>query len=563
MRKSRLTRLLACVFAIGLVAAACGDSDEDSSTTTGGSTETGSTTTAAKTPVKGGTIIFGQFSREGGLDPIKLAGGGTVGGNEAAAIFDVLLRYNPETAKYEGQLAESITPNADFTEWTLKLRPNLKFADGTPIDAANTKWVIEREMAEGNSSPKGQLTAAIKQIDVIDPTTVKFTGKFGWVGFPYLFVGVGGFTYSRAAVEKLGKDAFNLDPSSGAAGPFRVKSYKPGDSLDLERNPNYWGGADKVNLDGIKFVLISGAQPTLDAVKTGTLQAGFLRDPVANVAAKDAGLKILRMPLVAGNIINMNSGVKVTCAGASTAAVPSCQGIADGTTVTTKTATGNLNVRKAVVAAVDPKVINDRVWQGKGVADSAPFANFPWDPKVTGPKADVNEAKRLVALAKTEGWDGKIRLLSANTPEGQTWGEAVASQLEAAGMVVERSFSQDTNAVVSKVLVQRDYDLATWAYGLLDESDNNYNQLNGTFAAGGRYGFSSPEILAGIDGLRLADTDAKRTEAYKKISEAWIAGAPAHVLVNYDQTIASTQKLNGLVRTGSSIVLFDKAWLEK
>jgi peptide/nickel transport system substrate-binding protein len=269
------------------------------------------------------------------------------------------------------------------------------------------------------------------------------------------------------------------------------------------------------------------------------------------------------MPLVAGNIINMNSGVKVTCGGAATASVPSCQGVADGTTVTTKTATSNINVRKAVVAAVDPKVINDRVWQGKGVADSAPFANFPWDPKVTGPKADVNEAKRLVALAKTEGWDGKIRLLSANTPEGQTWGEAVASQLEAAGMVVERQFGQDTNGVVAKVLTQRDYDLATWAYGLLDESDNNYNQLNGTFANGGRYGFSSPEILAGIDGLRLADTDAKRTEAYKKISEAWIAGAPAHVLVNYDQTIASTQKLNGLVRTGSSIVLFDKAWLEK
>jgi len=107
MRKSRFTKLVTCVFVIGLVAAACGDSKESSSTTTGGATGTSPSTTLA--PVSGGSATIGQFSREGGLDPAKLAGGGTVGGTEGAAMFDVLMKYDAATATYVGGTAESLT----------------------------------------------------------------------------------------------------------------------------------------------------------------------------------------------------------------------------------------------------------------------------------------------------------------------------------------------------------------------------------------------------------------------------------------------------------------------
>ena len=565
------TRTVTLVVALGLVAAACGGDDSEgtaTATTAAGQTGTtvaGATTTAAAAaPVKGGIITIGQFSREPGLDPAKLAGGGTVGGSEAAAIFDTLLRYNPDKGTYEPNLAESFTANADLTEWTLKMRANLKFADGTPIDAAAAKWVLERQMKEGNSAPRSQLTNSIASLTVADPLTLKIATKVKWTGFPYLFVSVNGMLYSKAAFEKFGANAFNLDPSTAAAGPFKVKSYKPQESIELERNPGYWGGADKVNLDGVKFVFVGGASATVDAVKNGTIQGGFIREPAAYNDAKKAGLKLLDMPLVAANLITMNSGIKITCAAATTSTAPACAGQPDGTVVTTKTATSDLNVRKAVVAAVDPKVINDRAFAGNGVPNSAPFAGFPWDPKVAGPKFDLAEAKRLVGVAKTAGWDGKIRLASANTPEGLNWGEAVASQLEAAGMVVEKQFNDDTNGVVNRVLVRRDFDLATWAYGLLDESDNNYNQLLSTFnSANPRYGYGSAELDAAIDLLRTADTDAKRIAAYKAISDVWIRDAPAHVLVNYSQAIASSTKVNGLVRTGASITLYKDAWLAK
>ena len=329
----------------------------------------------------------------------------------------------------------------------------------------------------------------------------------------------------------------------------------------MTKNPNYWNG--QVYLDTLKFVYIAGPSATYDAIKTGTLQGGFIRDPVVYAQAKADKYGTVDMPTVAGNIINMNSGIKVTC-NATTATVPACQGVAAGTTVTTKTATSNKNVRLAVAHAVDPKVINDRVYEGKAVVDSGPFANFQWDPKVAGPKADMNEAKRLVALAKTEGWDGKIRLAAGNDPVALKWADAVATQLQAAGMEVTKQTDEDTNGVVNRVLVRRDFDLATWAYGLLDESDNNYNQLLSTFAsANPRYGYGNAEMDAAIDLLRTADTDAKRTEAYKKISEIWVRDMPAHVIAIIPQAIVHTPKMHDIVRTGSSITLYDKAWLEK
>src|SRR5687767_5482021 len=116
-------RILVPVFACMLLTAACGDDDGDGgstpSTTQSGVTTAPSTTLA---PQKGGVLSAGQFTGIQGLDPAKLAGAGSVGAIELSAIYDTLMRYNPVSKKYEGRTAQSLEPNADFTEWTLKLK---------------------------------------------------------------------------------------------------------------------------------------------------------------------------------------------------------------------------------------------------------------------------------------------------------------------------------------------------------------------------------------------------------------------------------------------------------
>jgi peptide/nickel transport system substrate-binding protein len=564
MQRPTRWRLLAAVLAVMLVASACGD-DDDSATDTGGSSTTaGNNATATTlTPVKGGVLNIGQFSKEAGLDPATLAGGGTVGGNENAALYDTLMRVDQATGKYIGRTAESMTPNADFTVWTLKLRSGIKFTDGTDYNATAVKFVQDRQLKDGNAAVRGQMANFIDTITVTDPLTVTYKLKIGWAGFPYLMSHVPGMIYSPTAFAKApDAKAFSTNPGDAGAGPFKLKSYKPGESVELERNPTYYGG--EVYLDGLKFVLLT-ASATYDALKTGTLQAALMRDPALYNQSKKDGMLQVDIPQVGGNLLIMNSGIDITCGGAATASVPACAGQADGTKVQTKTPTRDVNVRKAIAAAIDPKVVVDRAYQGVGVPDTAPFStNFAFDPKITPQKYDQAEARRLVGVAKAAGWDGKIRLIGGNDPTNVAWTQAVAPQLQAVGIDVAASNDTDVAGVVNKVLTTRDYDLANWGLGMSDESDGNYTQLLGSFGSQSkRYGYSSPDMDAGIEALRVADTDAKRIAAYKTISEVWIRDAPALVITYIPQAVITSPKVHGIVRTAQAVTLYDKAWMSK
>ena len=87
---------------------------------------------------------------------------------------------------------------------------------------------------------------------------------------------------------KAAGDAFNTTPGKAGAGPFMLKSVKPGESMVFEKNPDYYGG--QVLLDSITFVPeTSGAASAYEALKAGTLDAAFLRAPDTIKRARDEG----------------------------------------------------------------------------------------------------------------------------------------------------------------------------------------------------------------------------------------------------------------------------------
>jgi peptide/nickel transport system substrate-binding protein len=536
-------RLLAAALVLTLGAAACGDDGGSSSasgstgTTGTGTSGSGSGSTAPTTtgtPVKGGTITVGTYSNAVGLDPAKIAGGGTVGGMEHAALYDTIVRYNNVTGAYEPRTG-AFTANADKTVWTLKLKSGIKFADGTDYNADAVKFVVSREMKDGNSSPKGQLLTFLdadptKSIKVVDPLTVEFTLKLAWADFPYMFANVQGWIYSPTQFAKVGDPVkFNADPGPAGAGPFQIKSYKPGEALELVKNPTYWGG--DVYLDGIIFKQLATPQAAYDAIKAGSLQAAYFRDPTVQKSAITDKFGHIDMPTPAANIININS-----------------------TTIP-------LAVRQAVAAAIDDNVVNQRAYQGNALPDSAPFANVQYDPKVPGPKYDLAQAKTLLATAKAAGFSGKIRLFAdASVPD---WGIAINTMLTAAGFEVDLQ-SKPISEIVTAVLTNKDYDLTTWAYGMSDELPANFVQLAGTFAApAGRYGYSSPDMVKAVDLLRTASTDAERIAAYAAISTVWTRDVPAVVTTSAPSALVFSPKLHGAVRTAGANILFDKAYLDK
>ncbi len=188
----------------------------------------------------------------------------------------------------------------------------------------------------------------------------------------------------------------------------------------MARNPNYWGG--QVYLDGLRFVDLgdAGGAKTFTALQTGQLQAAFLRDPAAVASAHAANLPGTSTLEYGGLIFLLNTGATVTSAGGKPA--PTCTGKPDGPTKTTP-ATADVRVRQAVAAAVDPKVLDQRVNQGKGQPTSDLFPpSFKWYPGVSGPVYDPTKAKQLVSEAKAAGWARQIGLTFNNTPAGMSEG---------------------------------------------------------------------------------------------------------------------------------------------
>ena len=566
MSDRRMRLFLPMIVAMGLLGAACGDdggTDGEAGATTASATSASTqTATTGRTPVTGGSVTMAATRAMTTFDPTVISSTfGCCGGTELAAFYDVLLRYNPESQKYEGRTAQSFEPSPDFVSWTLKVKPGIKFTDGTDYNADAVKFNLDRHLAAASRSAlKPVLTPFLDTVSVFDPLTLQIKLKRGWAGLPTVFAREGGMIASPTAVQKAGAD-FGVNPGNAGAGPFMLGSFKPNEALELRKNPNYWGGA--VYLDTLRFVSINGGDgpSTSDALKSGTLQIASIRDPVAvaaNLDAKTPGFRASLVPFLTGVI--MNSGGTVTCSGGQPAI--HCTGKPDGTRATINTPTADVNVRRAVAAAVDPKLISDRVYNGKANPTNEVFPSpLPWSPGVPGVKYDVNEAKRLVGVARAAGWNGKIRLTTTDTPTAVTFGVAVKTALEGAGMEVVTDAVAVTQ-ISPKVIVNRDFDVALFALGFSDDPDNNYAQIALSFSGDNpRYGYSSADVDGGLDALRLANTNEARKAAMSKIATALTRDAPFVSYTMGEEHIFMSAKLNGVQLDGQGRVNFDKAWL--
>lgn len=546
-----------------LVAASCGESKPETTGESRGAPATLSVTapsTTGKPPIVGGTLTFGEFGQPNGLDPIVAAGGGTTGGIELAAIYDTLLRYSPSDDRYDMITAESLTPNADSTEWVLKIKPNISFSDGTAYDAAAVAFGINRHRsglqgapacAEYFACPRNASTTAgfvvpIKEVVATDALTVKLTLSQPWAGLPFALASEVGMIPSPTALKKCdaSKPAnaceFNLKPVG--AGPFVVDSFKPREAINLVRNTSYWGG--QVYLDGIRFVDLgdTGGPNTFDAFKTGTLQAAFLSSPAAVSQSNNEKIPGYSFFSQAGTVFLLNTGVA-------------------GSTPATR----DVKVRQAIAAALDLAGINQRAYDNRAIVGSTLFhTDFPWYPGVVGPSFDLSKAKQLVAEARSAGWDGKVRFATVNSPIPQAIGVAVEAMLKAAGMepIIE---SRDTGAHVGAIAVDRNFDVAIWIIGVSNDEAAFVplaQHLEST-SGGNLVGYKSAAVDAAIESIRKATTNDQKKAAYRTIASEVAKDVPILPFVKQEYRTIWKDNVKGIVPTSRATVMLGKAWIDK
>src|SRR5699024_2383797 len=120
------------------------------------------------------------------LDPTRTQVSGYTGGTPMAAIYDVLIRLDPESGQFVPQLAEDMATADDGRTWTMTLRDGVTLSDGTALDAEAFAASIDRYVTGGGAA--AQLWRhVVRETQVTGPRTLEFALDGPWADFPVLF----------------------------------------------------------------------------------------------------------------------------------------------------------------------------------------------------------------------------------------------------------------------------------------------------------------------------------------------------------------------------------------
>jgi peptide/nickel transport system substrate-binding protein len=518
------------VAALALVPTACADSGSGGDEDAGKATyQTGLINiTDAGDPVDGGTLRFGAFSEPALLDPGNAIVSGSTGGLEMAAIYDVLMRWDPESGEVEPRMAESLEPNEDFTSWTLKLRDGVTFSDGTPYDAAAVKWSLDRYAANGVDEARLWVNN-VTSIKTPDDRTVVINLNKSWPTFEYLLTTGPGMIVAQSSMEG---DTFN----PVGAGPFTFVEHAPQERLVLEANPDYWAG--KPHLDRIEATYLTDPNATFESFESGGLDLAFLRNPDltdALLAEKTSGL----LNLVAlGNVALINGA-------------PGHPG-------------EDPRVRKAMHMAIDPVQVSQRAYEGAGVASNEIFPDYStWHSDVDALPYDPEAAKKLVAEAKADGFDGKVTYLDASDPASRETALTVKASLEAVGFTVELDLVRTVQEQIQKVSVDKSYDVAGW--GISWRESGPFGRMFATLHSEGNLTSdmpTSPEMDALLEEFQGAATLEEQQGIMARIQEQWNEQVPALIFGPTPEFMAWSDSVHGVTATNNSMLLLDEAWID-
>ncbi|MDQ6907352.1 MAG: peptide ABC transporter substrate-binding protein [Chloroflexota bacterium] len=170
-------------------------------------------------------------------------------------VFEGLVTISWKDGTLEPAQAVSYQSNADATVWTFKMRPGLKWSDGTPLTAKDFEYAWRRVVDPKTASIYTASLASVKNaLDIIkgamptdqlgakalDDATFEVTLTAPAPYFPLLAATWTCYPTPRHIIEKFGAkwlEAVNIVGN----GPYILKEWKHDQLMAFEPNPNYWG----------------------------------------------------------------------------------------------------------------------------------------------------------------------------------------------------------------------------------------------------------------------------------------------------------------------------------
>jgi ABC-type dipeptide/oligopeptide/nickel transport system permease component/ABC-type transport system substrate-binding protein len=209
-------------------------------------------------------------------------------------LFEGLTRIT-QSGDVAPALAESWEVSSDGLTYIFDLERGVRFHDGTAFDANDVKFSLDRALAADSSNAQKALLSAIGRVEVLGPYTVKLVLDRPSSELLY-FLGWG-----DAVIVAAESAAANASQPIGT-GPFRFSGWRRGDSIQLDRNDNYWGTSSR--LDSVVFKFIGDPAAAFASMKAGDIDAYPNYPAPENIAEfeKDPAIKVV-IGATAGKVI--------------------------------------------------------------------------------------------------------------------------------------------------------------------------------------------------------------------------------------------------------------------
>ncbi|HXN43621.1 MAG TPA: ABC transporter substrate-binding protein [Xanthobacteraceae bacterium] len=487
---------------------------------------------AAAAQKQGGSITVGLELDIPGLDPLKVGVYDTAAESAAALIFDTLTTLD-DSGKAVPKLAESWTHSDDYKTWTYKLRPGVKFHDGTPFNAQAVAFNYARQKDPNNHCRCAFYIQGTEKVEAVDDLTVVFHLRDPAVDHPSVIAppAVNNPIHSPAAMQKLGDD-YNRNPVG--TGPFVLKSWTAGDRLVLERNPGYWNKGHPY-LDRIVLRPLPDAQARFASLQSG--ESDLVWDDEFDA---DNIMRARNDPTL---VVHSYTGSGATVYAFNTKVVPF----------------DDARVRQALVMALDRKKWSQVVTNGLAKPATNPYGEGSWV-KCSDDGAlpyDPGKARQLIA---DYGKPVEFKMIATATPRGRTNGQVLQQFWKQVGAEMEIE-QVDQTTVVTRAFM-RQFQLTPWR--IIDLADPDV-QMFANFHTGSPVAlanYSNPELDRLLEHARTTADKELRTDDYCAISR--LINREAIWFWTFQNTYyaIAKSKLKGLPKLYSGVIDVSDTWLE-
>jgi len=312
-------------------------------------------------------------------------------------IYDTLLYMSPDLELHPHLATSWEIIDASTVE--LELRDDVTFHNGDPLTAEDVKFSLERSAVSAYTTA---VTGMIEEVEILDDYLIRIHTNVDFAPFVNHLAHTATSIVNKAHVEEVGDEGNAADPIG--TGPFSFVNLVAGDSIELTRFEDYWGGT--AGVENIEIRVVPEQSVRAIEVDSGAAHIAYQIAPQdISLMEESDEVEVIRNVTLSTNYIGMNNQIEPF---------------------------DDVRVRQAISYALDTDTMVEAVYLGLGQPGNGPISSIVWGAADLEPRGhDIERAQELLAEAGLEDGFETTFYFNDGNPQRAMIAEVVQNQLRA------------------------------------------------------------------------------------------------------------------------------------